>query len=309
MGSIASLETLIHPDLITSKYLQFSTNDLTGDYIDGGTITNFSSTGIKDEATQQILHIDDGGLSVDNIYVTDVEASNINVRNMTVISKLTVQNLHYVFSSSEFEDDLHMGKGNIIHMGRDKVLSRNELGPSVVHSNLRNVGNLEKLTVMGDLTGGYGTLHVNTLDQRVGINTLEPVASLHLVTNGGAELIVDGKKGESYIGTVRKTNLHFGTDALASERQSQLTITTNGNVGVGTIAPTVKLEVHGDIRFAQTTMSSSKIMPDSGYHTRGEIVWNVEPGAGKPVGWVCVGSGEPGAWGEFGTVTQQTTPE
>jgi hypothetical protein len=99
MGSIASLETLIHPDLITAKYLQFSSNDLTGDYIDGGTITNFSSTGIKDEATQQILHIDDGGLSVDSIYTTDIDASNINVKNMTVSSKLTVQNLHYVFSS------------------------------------------------------------------------------------------------------------------------------------------------------------------------------------------------------------------
>ena len=43
-------------------------------------------------------------------------------------------------------------------------------------------------------------------------------------------------------------------------------------------------------------------MPDSGYHMRGEIVWNIEPGKGKPVGWVCVSTGEPGIWGEFGSI-------
>jgi len=302
MGSIASLETLIHPDLITAKYLQFESNDLTGDYIDGGTITNFSSTGIKDEATQQILHVDDGGLSVDNIYVTDVDASNINVKNMTVSNKLTVQNLHYVFSSNEFETDMHLGKGNIIHMGKDKVLSRSELGPSVAYSNLRRVGNLEKLGVLGNLSAGYGTLLVNATDQRVGINTSEPAATLHVITQGGAELFIDGKKGDGYIGTARKAKMHLGTDAMATERQSQLTITPNGNVGIGTIEPTTKLEVKGDIRFAQTTMSSSKTMPDSGQHMRGEIVWNIEPGKGKPVGWVCVSTGEPGIWGEFGYI-------
>lgn len=260
------------------------------------------STGIKDEATQQVLHVDDGGLSVDNIYTTDVDASNINVKNMTVSKKLTVQNLHYVFNDSEFKDHLRMDKGNFIIMGKDKVLSRSELGPSVVHSNLRRVGNLEKLIVMGDVTGGYGTLHVNTVDQRIGINTIEPSATLHVITSGGAELYIDGKKGDGYIGTARKAKMHLGTDAMATEKQSQLTITPNGNVGIGTIEPNTKLEVKGDIRFAQTTMSSSKTMPDSGYHKRGEIVWNIEAGDGKPVGWVCVSTGEPGIWGEFGKV-------
>jgi len=302
MGSIASLETLIHPDLITVNYLKFSEDDLSGDYIKGGTITDFSSTGIRDEATQQVLHLDNDGLSVDSIYVTDIDASDINVRTMTVSNKLTVQNLHYVFSSNEFETDLHLGKGNFIHMGADKVLSRNELGPSIVYSNLRSVGNLEKLGVMGNLSAGYGTFMVNATDQRIGINTSEPAATLHVITQGGAELFIDGKKGEGYIGTARKEKMHLGTDAMTTEKQSHLTITPDGNVGIGTIDPSTKLEVRGDIKFAQTTMSSSKIQPDSGYHVRGEIVWNLEPRQGKPIGWVCIGTGEPGIWGEFGTI-------
>ena len=49
---IATFETLLAPSSIKIEHVNFDTNDLSGDYIDGGTITNFSSTGIKDEATE-----------------------------------------------------------------------------------------------------------------------------------------------------------------------------------------------------------------------------------------------------------------
>lgn len=36
--------------------------------------------------------------------------------------------------------------------------------------------------------------------------------------------------------------------------------------------------------------------PTTGYHLRGEVVWNDEPaGSGTP-GWVCVTAGTPGTW-------------
>ena len=75
---IASLETLIAPDVITAKYIKFAEDDLSGNYIKGGIITDFSSTGIIDQATKQTLHLDDEGLSVDNIYTNNVDASKIN---------------------------------------------------------------------------------------------------------------------------------------------------------------------------------------------------------------------------------------
>lgn len=299
---IASLETLIAPDVITAKYIKFAEDDLSGNYIKGGIITDFSSTGIIDQATKQTLHLDDEGLSVDNIYTNNVDASKIAVRDMTVTNKLTVHNLKHVFTEAEFETNLYMQRSNTINMGRDVVLSRNELGPGVAYSNLRRVGNLEKLVVMGDLTGGYGTIHVNTLDSRIGINTTEPIATLHVITDAGAELIVDGHKNHSYIGTARKTSLHFGTSALETDKSVQLTLTTDGNLGIGTREPTTKLEVVGDIKFSGIRMSTAKSVPTTGHHMRGDIVWNLEPRAEAPTGWVCIKAGMPGEWGEFGTI-------
>jgi hypothetical protein len=42
--------------------------------------------------------------------------------------------------------------------------------------------------------------------------------------------------------------------------------------------------------------------PTTGAHLLGEIVWNVIPVAGGPMGWVCTARGDPGMWRPFGTV-------
>lgn len=36
--------------------------------------------------------------------------------------------------------------------------------------------------------------------------------------------------------------------------------------------------------------------PTTGTSNRGDLVWNVEPARGVPIGWVCVASGSPGVW-------------
>ena len=81
------------------------------------------------------------------------------------------------FTQEEIVDGIHLGKQGLIHMGRDTVLSRSELGPGVAYSNLRKVGHLENLIVIGNLDAGY-SLHVSSLTNRVGINTSEPVGAL-----------------------------------------------------------------------------------------------------------------------------------
>ena len=65
--AIATFETLLQPNSVNITHIDFTTDDLSGDYISGGTITNFSSTGIVDEASHTMVHLDDDGLSVDNI--------------------------------------------------------------------------------------------------------------------------------------------------------------------------------------------------------------------------------------------------
>ena len=43
--------------------------------------------------------------------------------------------------------------------------------------------------------------------------------------------------------------------------------------------------------------------PTVGNHTVAEVVYNSSPASGSPVGWVCIATGNPGTWKEFGTIS------
>ena len=43
--------------------------------------------------------------------------------------------------------------------------------------------------------------------------------------------------------------------------------------------------------------------PTDGNHTVGEVVYNSSPASGSPIGWVCITSGNPGTWKDFGTIS------
>ena len=195
--AIATFDTLLQPKSINISHIDFTTDDLSGDYISGGTITDFSSTGIIDEASRPMIHLDDDGLSVDNIVTNDIEVDNI-----TVSGKMTVKNMTIEFQQEEIGTNINLHKAGLIYIGKDCVMSRSELGSSVVYSNLRKVGRLTSLTVDGRFDAGY-TLTVNDMKNQVGINTEEPVGALHVVNDSGAEVVIDGLGADGYIGTVR----------------------------------------------------------------------------------------------------------
>jgi hypothetical protein len=64
---------------ITAKSLNLLPGDLSGDLISGGKITNFSSTGIQDNATIATLVVTDGNISVSSITVPNI-TGNTTVR-------------------------------------------------------------------------------------------------------------------------------------------------------------------------------------------------------------------------------------
>lgn len=43
--------------------------------------------------------------------------------------------------------------------------------------------------------------------------------------------------------------------------------------------------------------------PTEGNHTTGEVVYNNSPASASPIGWVCIATGNPGTWKEFGTIS------
>ncbi len=67
---------------------------LSGDHIHGGKITKFQSVGIKDDATQQVVLINDKGLHTDSINVKNL-LTDTNVRgNLFVHGEITAKKLH-----------------------------------------------------------------------------------------------------------------------------------------------------------------------------------------------------------------------
>jgi len=66
---------------------EFLNNEISGDKIHGGRITKFSSVGIIDEATKQVVAIKDDGIHTDHLYVRTIR----NAQGVQVLGGLRVQ--------------------------------------------------------------------------------------------------------------------------------------------------------------------------------------------------------------------------
>ena len=153
-----------------------------------GNFTNITSTGFTDNAENIELTIDERGVVVHNNLTTNhVGAINVEVEHLTVTDNAE-------FNNATFKGDVNIiGKltadslGSLQEQLNDKqsytingktVLSENTLGPSILESNLRRIGNLKELQVEGEVLLG-DSLYVSPTG-RVGINTDEPTHALTL---------------------------------------------------------------------------------------------------------------------------------
>ena len=269
------------------QQIEFQPNTISGDVIDGGQITNFNSTGIKDDSsTTKIIVKDD-----------HVEVAN----DLHIKGTVKVQNLEYV--------QAQVPKFNVtdaVMVDHNEVIWKDRLGASVKKSNLQEVGILKNLQVRN-------TFYVS--DGRVGINTTAPSADFS-VNTGGYEIITTMHETNAYVGTHTHVPFAIGTDntprltcrangdiVVGSELGKSVKMTVYGNLGVGVKYPNESLEVDGNIKFAERTFASGEKEPSDGRWDTGSIIWNEKPGINKPVGWVCVKGGKPGNWRPFGLIT------
>lgn len=72
----------------------FNNNDISGDKIHGGTITKFSSVGIKDDATKLVLLVKDNGVHVDSLRVAAINSNPVINGNLDVQGEITAHKLH-----------------------------------------------------------------------------------------------------------------------------------------------------------------------------------------------------------------------
>jgi len=128
---------------------------------------------------------------------------------------------------------------------------------TAAQTNITSVGTLSSLTVSGDATFDTSTLKVDSTNNRVGIGTASPSATLdiesslpiiHLEDNVGSTARIYNDNGvlgfdADYNQGVAGSAMTFSVDA--SER---MRIDSSGNVGIGTSSPAQSLDTTGKIR-------------------------------------------------------------
>ena len=106
----SSLQTLVQqangPVDLDNLHTKILKRSLTGDHILGGTIVNFASTGIKDQATSQQLTIKDSGVEIKSLTVDSVKG-NVSVENTLTVNTIKVD----VLEVREIKTDLKFGQG------------------------------------------------------------------------------------------------------------------------------------------------------------------------------------------------------
>jgi hypothetical protein len=324
---------------------------LTGDHINGGKIQNFASAGIADTATKTQVTVSDTGVHVKSLTVDHLE--NLTVNGILKTKILEVDELRadikfekdipIVFSGKNLEgkgllwsgqgntkqfifaanpdrffvsENVDFAKGKSITVNNIKLIDETELGPTVIKSNLREVGRLKGLIVDGSATiGQYVTFNNQT--NRFGIGIEDPNGAFSVAEDGIEVMIGTRDSVRGYVGTHASNALDIITDNTA-----RITISAGGNITLGNpkLAPVqvsvhgklavrvntpdleVDLHVNGAVKFNNKLQTTGKSYPTSGSYNAGDIVWNSEPKINQYAGWICVQAGAPGIWEPFGKI-------
>jgi len=271
---------------IAVQQIDLHKNALSGDLIDGGTITNFNSSGIKDSADSINLVIKNDSVEIE--------------KDLHVKGIVRVEKLEYV--------QAQVPKLNVIEavmVDHNEVLWKDTLGKSVTKSNLSELGVLKNLQVRN-------TFYV--ADGRVGINTTAPSADFS-VNSGGYEIVTTMQESNAYVGTHTHVAFAIGTDntprltcrangdvVVGTESGRPVNMNVYGQVGINVKYPQETLHIDGNIKFAERTFAAGAQIPKEGRWDTGSVVWNEKPEMRQPVGWVCIKGGKPGAWRPFGLI-------
>lgn len=259
----------------------------------------FCLRGITDNSTRPEITISDQGVFVINSVESDSSITRkdsqvkgtLTVNNLAVLGDINVDNRSWDILATSIAEktlekigaewgeqlkqqvlDLARTSGidfASVKLGGQFLVYDGRLCDAVVKSNLRELGALESLIVIGSSNLG-DTVRVDK--KRVGINTEQPDMALSVwdeeVTMSMGK--ISAKKG--FIGTSRLQNLAIGVN-----RTGHIEIDVDGLVTVN------------KLRVGKHRIGHADQVP--GYAgTKGDIVFNSDPRESEPFAWVCLGN-------------------
>jgi hypothetical protein len=255
-------------------------------------LTKFSSTGIDDQATScQLTVMDDTTVIENNLTTKDLEVVGTAViRDLAVKGTININNPSWQFLADavtqktlasinqQWQDRLvdqvkqKISEAGInfetINIGDSPLISGSVLNSAITESRLHTVGQLKELNVKGPAKL-YDTVHV--VNKRLGVNTDTPEMALSVWDEEVSVVIGKNKAKQAYVGTNRDQSLVLGVN-----RGGQIEIDTNG-------LTTIKQLRVGLHKIAHDT----QVPGWSG--TRGDLVFNSNPGADRVFAWMCLG--------------------
>jgi sporulation protein YlmC with PRC-barrel domain len=224
----------------------------------------------------------------------------------------------FIFSKNDkfwSSENIDINADRSYQIGGEAVLSNTQLGDTITKSSLKELGRLTGLIVDGSVSIAQN-FYYDHKTKKLGLGTDSPSAKLTIVDDR-AEIAVGSESGEAYIGTLSNDGFNIKTNKISRIKVSSSGDITLGNkdlspvnlqihgkisVKVNNPDPSVDLHVSGPVRLNNRLQRYDFSYPKSGNHQQGDIVWNENPTPGKPIGWVCVGTGNPGSWAPFGTI-------
>jgi hypothetical protein len=253
----------------------------------------FVSTGITDQATQkQMIIMDEATVFENNLVAKDLEIADTAVINQLIV-KGSINTDNFAWDSlsnsirektlnqfnEQLRDQMIQDIATIIktqgidsdqiRFGGQVLVEGNQLSGSITETNIKKLGLLESLTVVGPANINE-TVMINR--KRVGINTEEPEMALSVWDEEVAINVGKYREKTGYIGTSRPQALAFGTN-----RNAYIEITADG------LTQIKKLQV-GVHRISHET----QVPGYSG--TKGDIVFNSNPNDDHVFAWVCLGA-------------------
>lgn len=216
-------------------------------------------------------------------------------------------------------ESLDLAKDKSISIGSTVVLDSESLGPSVIKSNLREVGRLKGLIVDGSVAINQYVFYNAALD-RLGFGTDEPNAAVGIADQGVEVMIGTNDQMHGMIGTYASTDFDIvtgniprvsiksnGDVVFGNPTKTACQVKVLGKLSVGIEVPDSNVDLHvaGPVRFNNKLHLSASAPPTQGNYSVGDIVWNDNPSVGQCIGWVCLRAGNPGMWYPFGEIKEQ----